>query len=186
MPNFTYSRENPDGNLTPAQNRPDMTINTNSADSIWTIDHYGFNNNNGGLHQKITFPLNITLPVPIEGQFVPVVFTQNDAFTVPQLFFYTGTPAQSADQYSAGTNGSTMLFGGIILKWGLKSGPGSHITVTYPKAFPHATFGAFAIGNGQDRIRTYDTREYMPDTFVAAANSVMGEGDLFFWMAIGN
>ncbi len=38
--------------------------------------------------------------------------------TIPQLFFYSGTASQGSSQYTVNAaNGSTFLFGGIILKW---------------------------------------------------------------------
>lgn len=60
MPNYTYSRDFPAGDRTPAEQRTTLTTNTNSVDSLVNVDLYGFNNNNGGLHQQVTLPANNT------------------------------------------------------------------------------------------------------------------------------
>lgn len=141
MSNLTYTLGVPVGNLTPAQNRPNMTINNDSNASIWNVDHYGFNNNQGGQHQKVTFPLNNVPPDPSPSPFIPTLFTKNDSFSVPQLFYYTGSTVQSSTQYYINTGGdsSALILGGIIIKFGKmgNSGP-SGPTNAFTQAFPHA------------------------------------------------
>lgn len=186
MSNFTYSRDIPAGNLTPAQNRPSMTINTNSADSIWDEDHYGFNDNNGGLHQQVTFPL---IHVPPTAPFTPTVFTKNDPYTIPQLFYYTGTEAQSSLQYilgsSSGAQGSVMLLGGIILKWGQKSFSGTSGNVSFSgeglQSFPHNLFNVMITSS--QSVKYFGTTITDANGFGFQASLPNG---FFFWIAIGN
>lgn len=92
MSNFTYTTGTPNGALTPAQNRPTMTVNNDSAAGIWDEDHYGFNNNNGGQHQQVTFPFNIADP----NQSSPIASLYTKAVSgISQLFFQNGNMASN-------------------------------------------------------------------------------------------
>lgn len=181
MPNFTYTRDIPAGNLTPAQNRPNMEINTNSSDSIWDVDHYGFNDNNGGTHQKITFPLNISDPGA--GPFTPLIFTKNDAFTIPQLFYYTGTSAQSSTQYVAAASGSVLLLGGIIIKWGTGTANNTAPVNNFTPPFPHTCFAVTA----NQFAQTGTPSAVSVSNFNVSSFRAGSPGPLnIVWIAIGN
>lgn len=53
MPNFTYNRDIPDGPNNPSNDQPPMKVNTNAIDDLINVDHYSFNDNNGGLHKQV-------------------------------------------------------------------------------------------------------------------------------------
>lgn len=121
----------------PADDVPGMQVNTGSIATFAAVDHVGFNTPGGGLHQQVTFYKdNIpALPTPTDpsGNRQGILFSNNvGAGTVNQLFYYAGTAAQSSAQYVPnGTNGSTFLLGGIILKWGTISFTTSSQLVTF-------------------------------------------------------
>lgn len=62
MSNLTYTSGRPAGNISPAAQRSDLQTNNDNNALIWDIDHYGFNNNNGGTHQFVRMPNNVALP----------------------------------------------------------------------------------------------------------------------------
>lgn len=152
-------------------------------------DHFGLNNvANTGLHRQVTLPNANT---PAGPPFTPVIFTFNDAFSVPQLRFYTGTAAQSANQYVASSFGSVLLLGGIILKWGAKfpnNATGSSIDINFSSAgvasFPNNCFMAMA--TSLNSSRTWNTVSVSTTDAVFGASSALGAGDNFYWFAIGN
>lgn len=101
----------------------DLQNNNNANETAFGIDHVAFTLANAGRHNKVTFNANNVPTPPVSP---PQLFT-NDVttglVTLPELFFYSGTQAQSADQYvlnlltDPSPRGSIMLFGGIIIKW---------------------------------------------------------------------
>ncbi len=67
MPNFTYSINVPAASHNPSADQPIMQTNTNSIDSIITIDHFGFNDNQGGWHKNIHQPPQVLNPPIVAG-----------------------------------------------------------------------------------------------------------------------
>lgn len=55
MTNVTYNLDIPDGPNNPSDDQPLMKVNTNAVNTILNVDHIGFNDNDGGLHQQVTF-----------------------------------------------------------------------------------------------------------------------------------
>jgi len=151
---FSYNRNIPDGPNNPSVDQPKMKINTNSTDDIVAVDHVSFNLSNGGQHKSIHFNQDASY-VPVPPVSPPELFTQPGipnpgAGSIPQIFFYSGNAAQSANQYSNAANFSTFLLGGLILKGGSVVGAGgpSQI-VTYSTLvpalapFPNATLAVY-------------------------------------------
>jgi hypothetical protein len=62
MTNFTYNPLVPNPPNNPSNDVGDMQIDSMSINAIWTIDHYGFNDNNGGIHKQVRMPVLGTLP----------------------------------------------------------------------------------------------------------------------------
>jgi hypothetical protein len=155
MTNFSYNDAVPAANNNPSVDQPDMQINTLSTDQILAIDHISFNTNNGGQHKQITFNIDNAsgFPyIPTIPTSPPVLFTQN-VNALPELFYYSGDAAHGSSQYVQGTNGSTFLFGGIILKWFTVTSASTNFIQTFAGVgltnFPNNAFGAVAtIGGG--------------------------------------
>lgn len=143
MTTFTYTDDIPNSPNNPSNDQPIMKVNTNSVSGLIAVDHVGFNASGGGQHEQVTFNSNNVPSVPTSP---PVLFTNNDAFGTPQLFFYSGNSSKTSDQYKLGTNGSTYAMGGIIIKWGVITVTAGINTITYSalspaiSSFPNATF----------------------------------------------
>lgn len=67
MPNFSFTRDIPFATHNPSSDQPIMQTNTNSEDSIWAVDHHGFNDNLGGYHNIIHQNPQLADPVAIAG-----------------------------------------------------------------------------------------------------------------------
>lgn len=150
MTNFTFNRNIPDGPNNPSEDQPRMKVNTNSTDDLIAVDHTSFNVNNGGQHKSIHFNIDASyVPVPPVSPpelFIKTMSPNAGIGSLPELFYYSGSAAQSSNQYynTSVASYSTFLFGGMILKGGTFTGtsPGSTV-VTYAAAFPNATLGVF-------------------------------------------
>ena len=138
-----YNVTVPNENNYPGDDQPIMLSNCLAIAQFVAIEHVPFNQTVSGYHNQVTFAANnVPSSFPITP---PVLFTNFvGGGSLPQLFYYSGTAAQSANQYStlsmAATFVSTFLFGGVILKCesaAVGSGP---TIITYASgAFPNNT-----------------------------------------------
>ena len=131
MPNLTFYRDIPDGPNNPSVDQGLMKTNYNSIDTLIGVDHYSFNDNNGGYHNIIHQPPVIVDPIAIPS--VDQLYVKNvtpDASvtaTDTQIFSRTGTGAisqmtgykvatyvQGAITYTEGYQWQ----GGILYQWG--------------------------------------------------------------------
>lgn len=134
MPNLPYTRDIPHSTHNPSSDQPIMEVNNNSNDTLWAVDHFGFNDNNGGLHKQ----------VHLKNQSAPGIGT------VDGVLYSNVNPANSWPfwQNSLGSfplitqptinafDGSATLPGGIILKWGVVSASSGNGVVTFVTPFP--------------------------------------------------
>lgn len=133
MPNFAFTRDIPFATHNPSSDQPIMQTNTNSEDSIWPVDHFGFNDNNGGYHQQVHLK-NESAPGigTVDGVLYANVnptnswpFWQNSLGSFPMIT----QPIVNA------FNGTATMPGGVILKWGVISATGGSAAVVFPVAF---------------------------------------------------
>lgn len=192
--NLGYNNNVPFSSNDPADDQPQMLLNTQSISSWCNIDHYGYKNANGGLHRQVTFAGNNVPSTPVSP---PVLFTQISN-SLPQLFFYSGGSTKTTDQYTLTSEGSTFLFGGIIMKWGFVSftGGSTHKAgdVVFPKPFPNDCFNVSAtlivlnisVTNPRNTIAVtaLTTTQFTAVYNGESPGSTNYPG--FFWTAIGN
>lgn len=192
---FSYNPNLPNPPDDPADDVGQMQVNSASISSLIAVDHVGFNLAGGGQHNQVTFHANNVPAVPTSP---PVLFTDapsNHGATpsYPQLFFYSGNSTQGSSQYifppSNNGSGSTMLFGGIILKWGtfsINNGT-SATTVNFVSNFPNAIFTvnitvSTATASGDFFIGAFTTTT---SSFNAGRSGTSGTAN-YFYVAIGN
>lgn len=134
MPLFVYNRNIPDGPNNPSVDQPDMETNTNSTDDLIDVDHFSFNDANGGLHRQVNF-VNESSPTLLGDSVIysttnsplarAVPFIKNSVFDGPMI---------SGLGFGLGPSGYTSLLGGVIIQWGFVNAP-------VPPFFTNATFG---------------------------------------------
>lgn len=173
----------------PADDVSTMQTNAGSISSIIAVDHVGFNVAGGGQHAQVTFNANNVPTLPASP---PVLFTDlpsnhSGSPSYPELFFYSGSVAQSSSQYSLGGIGSTLLLGGVILKWGNFT-MGSGITsfnVVFAGDFPNNKFTVVVSatsGNANDVISaSVDSNKHQFTATRAITNALP-----YYYIAIGN
>lgn len=199
MPLFTFNTGIPAAGNNPSVDQPDMQINNLSTNDILDIDHVTFNANNGGQHKQITFnidPLQGFPFIPSIPTSPPVLFTQDDAFSLPQLFYYSGDVAHGANQYTLSQSGSTYLFGGIIIKWAQVPLPnGSTNNITFAGLgladFPNSCFSvvvnifASTVSPSNTDVLTVQANTFSKSGFSVAKSSATKITSITF-IAIGN
>ena len=173
----------------PSVDQPNMLINNDSNSTIWAVDHvtFGVSTADNGTHKQITFSSNNTPAIPTTP---PVLFTAPDGSGVPQLVFYTGTAAQSANQYTGGANGSTLLTAGMILKWGSSSRIGSSPRFTFAAAgladFPHTCFSVVVVGNANAYTGGFIVKSPDASGFTVTRTDGGSGNTGYYFIAIGN
>lgn len=150
---------------------------------ILTQNHIGFNANNGGQHTSIQFNQDASY-VPSPPVSPPQLFTKS-FFSLPQLYFYSGDAAHSANQYYlTGTNYSTYLLGGLIIKGGQFTPTLGNHPYTYSTAFPNGTLSVFTTCS-QNSLTIFAQNV----TAISASGfsfSTNAQGTvIFYYMAIG-
>lgn len=151
---YSYDNAIPEATNDPSVDQPVMKQNFASIQSYNQEDHIDFDQGTAGLHKRVRFPS--TAYDPGVSSVYPMLFTKI-VNGIPELFFYSGTQAQSSDQYTIGaadeTDGSTFLFGGVILKWGKITTTGNPATVySFPTAFPN--YGYVVITTGPQLVNS--------------------------------
>lgn len=177
---ITYNLNIPAAANNPSVDQPNMQTNTNSINSLVAVDHYTFADNPYGTHKQITFPNNNS---PGATPTYPTLFTNNDSSSIPQLFYYN---AGNSTYYTNGANGSCVLLGGMILKWGSVGISGSSQAVTFGVAFPHNLFGVTvsALTSTPGSNGTVSVENFSVNGFTAYR---AGSGSLtVYYFAIGN
>lgn len=187
---LTFTTGIPAGPHNPSVDQPPMMVNNDNIAAFVAIDHVGFNVMApavSGQHLQVTFNSNNVPSVPTSP---PVLFTNNDAFNTPQLFFYSGAAAKTTDQYTASANGSTFLLGGIIVKWGSVTAT-DNTTISFPKAFPNNCYNVQITVNATTVLPTLVTVSGAPiaggfTPRVKDTNGTTVAPIAIFYLAIGN
>jgi len=141
---IAYNLGIPNAPDNPSTDQPNMKTNNDNIATYVSVDHVAFNTAGSGQHNQVTFNANNP---PASPTTPPILFV-NDRdgagnilpSSLSELFYYTGSATQSKSQYVSTQNGSVLLLGGIILKWGLVIGAANNTTVTFPVAFPNNAF----------------------------------------------
>lgn len=196
MTNYDYVNNVPNGPNDPADDQPDLLVNTQSISGILNQDHVGFKQNDGGTHKRVTFSSNNVPSTPVNP---PQLFTQL-VNSRPQLFWYSGNSGASSTQYQQSANGSTFLLGGIILKWGQVTFPGGQLhlagTVNFTSTGNNFPNNCYSVVTGliTSNVSNTESRNTVainsPTTtsfdwnFNTNASSSIYTG--FYWIAIGN
>lgn len=207
MANYPYTRDVPDGNNNPSVDRPDLTQNTNSIDSLIAEDHYSFGVNNGGFHKQVRMPVLGSIPSGLIGssgtnyvKIVNNVIGGNQA----QLFYTNGSSGNEyqltrADNTNfstfglftayagppAGTAGWTFLPGNIRFQYGIStiaSGSGN-IPITFPIAYSQL-FVVVCTFRSSAGLISYQIASQSNTGFVFRKDSTSNPHELN-WMAIG-
>lgn len=197
---WTFNSGIPAANNDPSVDQPGMLNNNISTIGILGTDHVTFNSNGpvgppnggGGQHLQISFNGNNVPSVPPN---LPTLFVNiqdgagnNLPGSLPELFYYSGSAAHSNNQYVSTANGSVLLMGGIILKWGVATLPGTGFnqSVSFPVSFPNNCFSVTAISTAASNGVTVAACAAMnPGGFTAIKSSSSAVLPITY-MAIGN
>lgn len=178
---FSYFPNIPNPPNDPADDVSSMQTNSQSIGQIIAVDHIGFNTANGGIHKQVTFQNG---NVPSLPSAVGILFTQTGSGSIPQLRYYTGSSAQSSDQYQIAAQGSVLLLGGIIIKWGTVVSAISGNTYNFVTGFPNACWSVQVTANIASTIVPVGTNGFTQSGFTFKAS--VGTGIPISYLAIGS
>lgn len=193
---LTYTKDIPDPPSSPSVDVPNMKVNTNSIRTIWTRDHFTFESDNAGLHNRVQLvEISTALPVGLRNVGSGTLFTKIVSNPLEgDLFFYrigAGAAIQMTGPFSPNpiiNPGSTFLPGGIMLQWGLFTPVAGDNPVTFIPAFPNNIFNVQVTSVSTLGNTVVVVKSLSPTTagFVATTSLLPFVPDGVFWMAIGN
>lgn len=143
---ISYDPTKPAANDKPANDQAPMQTNFASIKTLIDVDHVDFSNGNYGMHQWVQLPAPYTAGATVS---IPRIFTNTVDGTgadlpgsLAQFFAYNaGVAGQSSANYVSKQQGSVLLFGGIILKWGTVAAAANNTTYNvFTPQFPNACF----------------------------------------------
>lgn len=184
MPNYTYTRGIPNGPNNPSADQPIMQTNANSTDSILDIDLYGFNDNNGGLHQKSTYVVQGSDPVPVNTDGSQGIVYSKAVSGIAEIFinrYGSATPVQLTNgAVSITNNGYTFLPGGLILQWGTVTGTVAGNPFAFPITFTTIYSLTGAVRSAPAQAMSFANVANNGATALSASGT-----PIIGWMAIG-
>jgi hypothetical protein len=170
----------------PSVDQPAMLINNSSTFNLIAVDHVGFNTANGGRHNQVTFNDYTTQTTPANP--VSILFTMNQN-NAAQLFHYNSA---NTTQYTPDPTGSTVLLGGIILKWGQGTGFVNGV-VSFTTPFPNNCYTVVAQVINSNAATVVNDAVYVYNFTVTGFNATATKRTLlasntinFTYIAIGN
>lgn len=190
MPVIGYNLNIPFATNNPSTDQPNMLTNTNAINTWNNIDHNTFSASNAGTHKQVTLT-NEAAPGFVGGS---GVFYANVQSGQSWPFWQNALGSFQMMQAAIATtnNGSTLIPGGIILKWGIVTPLVSTTTtpVTFSPVFPNNCFNVQATlinagATGNEQTISIRSGSVVPGGF--SYNYTGGSAyNGFYWFAVGN
>jgi hypothetical protein len=185
-----YNLGIPTAGHNPSVDQPNMAINNDNIDAYVAVDHVGFNTLGSGQHEQVTFNSNND---PGGGTITPPILFTNSfdgagnalPSSLAELFFYTGAATQAKNQYVSQANGSVLLFGGIILKWGTSATIGGG-GASFTPAFPNACFSVIVVGSSSLYTGGFTVTAKSASGFTVVRTDGHSGSTGYYYIAIGN
>jgi len=141
MPNFKYINSIPNAPDNPSNSQSNLRINCESIESLVSVDLYGFNDDNGGTHQKASFPIP-TSPVPTATGLEGVLYAITGSNSESELVFKNkdATYQLTGSVTESGGERTIVTPFGLIFKMGVAT-VASGGTFNYSVPFPTNGYG---------------------------------------------
>lgn len=167
MPNYSFTTNIPLSSQNPSDSAGQFNTNFTSTASIVNVDLYGFNNNNGGTHQQVTFP--IASPSPSPTGTAGVLYSVLDASDASQLWFQNANGSVQLTGISAGdqVSGTLSTSAGV-------SRSGTYTVFTLPFGFKIFTGNISTVASGSSTMHM--SASTFGSTVYTAVTSVYGGG----------
>lgn len=169
-----------------SQSQPQILENFTGINTLIAVDHATFASANAGFHNKVTLPVQGSIPT-FSGtnlglySFIP---TSAPLTTVPELFVrkQDGTKVPMTAS-KANQIGYTMLPSGMVIKWGFITTSSSSVTVTFDTTIPFSAVYAvmatpYGVTTTTVQVQVATTTSFIAKLTGAATAS-------FYYMAIG-
>ncbi len=195
MANYPYTRDIPSGDNNPSVDRPNITQNTNSNDSLIAEDHYGYNVSNGGFHKQARMPAG-SLPtgrIPNSGTIYvkslgnrQLFYVNDDTSNEYQITRVSNTNFPTFAQ----NPGWTFLPGGLLFQYGVSTSSnndGPNADVTFPFPFTTVFTVQICVLENSNSRRIWHVNSLANDKFTAYIQEIGGDSvaNTFYWQAIG-
>lgn len=191
---LSYTSGIPNAPNNPSVDQPPMKVNNDNNATIWTQDHFGFQNNAGGYHKQVHMK-NQAAPGGLGANSDGVLYANTIGGASWPLWQNATASYQLAFTNTATQNNGQAFFpgaGGIIVKWGFVNSTSLTGSVVFVPAFPTNLFNVqftsrvSSSSNNAGVVYALDGASFTKTgfTWFQAQQSTSGTG--FYWYAIGN
>ena len=182
---FPYNRNLPNPPDDPSEDVSGMRENAGTINSWVAIDHVGFNNSQGGYHNKATF-IDQGSSSPSGVSMADVLYAKT-VNSVVELWLQraTGSAIQLTNgNVLAASNGYSFLPGGLILQWLETPTSVGGTPFSFPLSFPTNVF-AVTLGGIVSAAQSFSLSNISQSGGIAY-NQATGGSQRAYIMAIGN
>ena len=182
---MAYNSDIPQSTDDPSQSQGQILANFQELNTFTAVNHVALNDGDQGKHKFLQMPEQAS--APSTGANEGGLYTKEVSGTT-QLFFREesdGSERQLTGAFSAATNGTLTIPGGLLIQWGLASGVSTASNINF-----NTNFGGVPY-NVQCTLRRGDLNSrfvYVRDSGLTAAKfniqTNAGSTDLYWW-AIG-
>jgi len=198
MTDFTYTLGIPAGSHNPSADYTGMQENYTSIDGLIAVDHFGFNDLNGGWHKQSTYPNVSVDPTTVAGQIA--LYSKQGAIS-SELFMIRDGNAGTAVNLTTSKVGSpsatpigvSWLPGGILIQWGTLavSNNTTFTPVSFTPSFPNACFNIVLTMINTQGITASANSLFVRSGSVSTTgfqifNTSSSSAQSAYWLAIGN
>lgn len=182
---MAYNSDIPEASDDPSQSQGQILANFQALNTFLSVNHVALNDGDQGKHKFVQMPEQGSAPATAANE--GALYTKAVS-GVTQLFFReesSGSERQLTSSFSAATNGTLTIPGGLLIQWGLASAVNTSSNINFNTAFGGVPY------NVQCTLRRGDLNSrfvYVRDSGLTASKfniqTNAGTTDLYWW-AVG-
>lgn len=182
---MAYNSDIPQSTDDPSQSQSQILANFQALNTFLSVNHVSLNDGNQGKHSFLQLPEQSSAPTTAANE--GGLYTKEVSGST-QLFFReesSGSERQLTSAFSAATNGTLTIPGGLLIQWGFSSGIGDGSQVNF-----NTSFGSTAYNVQCTLVRADSNSRYVYVTSSSVTSSKFNitsnsaDTDMYWW-AIG-
>ena len=182
---MAYNSDIPQASDDPSQSQGQILANFQELNTFLSVNHVALNDGDQGKHKFLQLPEQAS--APSTGANEGGLYTK-EVSGATQLFFReesSGTERQITSAFSAATNGSCTIPGGLVIQWGLAAGVGDNSQINFNSSFSTAVYNInLTLRRGDNNSRYVYVRTGSETTSKFNIKSNAGSTEVY-WVAIG-
>lgn len=137
---MAYNADIPQPTDDPSQSQDQILKNFQEINTIIGINHDSFSDTDPGKHKFLQLPEQVSAPATAAdegGLYTKVVSAATQLFYREES---SGSERQLTSAFTAATNGTVTIPGGLMIQWGLATSLANDSAITFPTPFTTAVY----------------------------------------------